>query len=321
MSEKSNTIKQDNLEDIKVLSKSSSVDFFINYCEPHHLNNHNVKGYDKYLQSKLEGRWLVYSWEALIMQPFFFIFHKMYLFLFAYAAIIGLLGGLHWMYPIGIMIIMPFFAYKLYEIHANCIYLKSFAKYEKFKKKYAKHLEDSLRLKETIEKIEQNTKISEKKKAKLKERARKSLRWNYLAINHYDYFFDKISPLGSIKFFPFTLFYLTIASYIALTYFMLNSPEARKVIKILTNEVYLSSPNASSELSPIEKKRLEELIQLKEFSKGIYAGQERYLFEGMLEHYKPEYKSKYKETFDTLLDGKQIDLNRDQNTSENKGKL
>ena len=96
------------------------------------LNVNSPIGFEKYLQYKQEGRWLVFNPFFLFFQGFWFIFHRMYLEAFLYIFLLASFSGLLYISSFiyssvffGTMILMSFFSFKLYELKANRVLLKN----------------------------------------------------------------------------------------------------------------------------------------------------------------------------------------------------
>lgn len=262
-----------------VLSKPS----FKNFFAQHHLNNYNLIGYQKYLKNKQEGRWFVYSWAALILQPFFFIFYKMYLMGFIYSLLFGLFFGLNVFYGIAFILVFPFFAFRLYEFNADLIFIKSLKKYNNFEKKYSNNIQAQENIKLELEKLENNKKISERKKAKKKESILRSLRWNYKLLSPYTYFFDKIKPLSTVLFIPVSFFIFTLYSLFAFVLFTMNDPIGMKIKDMVVSELTVNSKN---KLSEKEKEQLNSIILFNDLGTMSYQFHDRYFNDSMLEEKK-----------------------------------
>lgn len=92
------------------------------------------KGYDKYIQNSLEGKWINFNFNFFLTQGFYFIYYKMYKAATAYALLFSLYLALMETFPVFALysailttLITPFFAYKLQELNMNEI-IDSFKK-------------------------------------------------------------------------------------------------------------------------------------------------------------------------------------------------
>lgn len=256
------------------------------FCQIHHSNNFNLLGYSNYLKNKNEGRWLVYSWTAFFSQPFFFIFNRMYLFAFIYSTLFGLFFGYNIFYGISFMLIFPFFAFKLYEIHADHLYIRSVNKYNKFYKKYLSSITESSSYINKLKKIQNNSKLSEKQKNKKLEKLKQSqsnsskTTWNYSHISEYTYFYDKIKPLSTLGFIPTSFFMITFCSFVSLYSFASVSTYGSYVKNFVSHNIDMDIikhvPNQA------EKEQLSELLLLNDFNNQIYGMVDEYFIQSVL---------------------------------------
>lgn len=270
---KSETINTNNDE-------NNAIKNFQNFCAPHHLNNKLLIGYPSYLKNKQEGRWLVYSWAALLLQPMFFIFYKMYFLGFLYSLLFGFLFGLNYVYGIALLLVFPLFAFKIYEIHTDNLFLKSLNKFQKFEKKYITAIELQTRVNMEIEKIEKNTKISERKKIKKKNSLLRSLKWNYKLLSPYTYFNDKVQPLKLLSFIPVSIFAISFYSLFSFSLFTVYNPLGQKIKEVIVSEFEVNQNNEHSEIETQEILKLQNLNNLSEI---MYKSHEQYFVDSILD--------------------------------------
>lgn len=294
----SNTHSSNGFVDIKHKSNNE-------FCSPHHLNNYHLMGYQNYLKNKQEGRWLVYSWAALILQPLFFIFYKMYFLAFIYSLIFGWLFGLNFIYGIAFIVTFPLFAFKLYELNADLIYFKSLKKFKKFESKYSNHINNQKEIELQLEKVENNHKISDRKKNKKKTTLLTSLKWNYKLLSPYTYFYDKIKPLSFLSLIPVSFFILTFFSIFSFYLFTLNNPIGIQIKEALINQLTIKS---NKDYSSAEKIQNEQLLLLNNLSGMIYNIHEQYFIDSMLKEKQILTNDSYLIDFNNVVNGNNLPI-------------